>query len=385
MVIGRVVLALGVVFAGLGTGIASGFGKGRHWAVGQAGGDTVESAVDSEIARYFLEEYLQGKRSEPRFDGPIDSIVKGVSGRALTNASLKGVVARTSPDFGALLFAHLETQRNQAVKTAFLREYGLARQGRMDLHDAAERFKIVLVPGLFYRSKPETKGDLREVKSVLEAEGIEVVSIPIQEAGTVEENAGIIAAFIRREPATRKRLILVSTSKGGPETLFALGHLIGEEDAGKVALWFSIGGALRGSYLADRWLRWPFRGLAVAVGWLKGFSIDMIASLSVAESALRMERIRMPQHIRIIHFVGVPLSGTVIGEMQGGYRSLLPYGPNDGITLLPDEVLPGAEVITALGLDHWYRDPDIRLKIPALLAAITRTDRKSAPCIPPGD
>lgn len=361
-----------VAFLGLCAGFASTAGTGRVAAAGKIGGDTIASEVDSEIARYFMEDYLPGKRTNPRFDAGIDSILQEAARRPFTNASLKAIAERTSADFAAMLFAHLQTQWNLEVKKAFLREYEHVKQGWVDLQIASGQYKIVLVPGLFYRSKPETKGDLREVKATLEAKGFEVVTIPILDAGTVEQNAGIIADFIKNEPSAGKKIILVSTSKGGPETAFALGHLIGGADTEKIDMWFSVGGALRGSFLADRWMRWPSRWLVAVVGLFQGFSTGMVASLSVEESTLRMKRIRIPAHIRVVHFVGVPLSGTVTDEVRGGYEALHPYGPNDGITLLQDEIIEGSTVITGLGLDHWYRDPDLRRKILALVAAVTR-------------
>lgn len=53
-------------------------------------------------------------------------------------------------------------------------------------------------------------------------------------AGTVEQNAGIIAGFIKTESPAGKKIILVSTSKGRPETGYAFGHLIGGADACKI-------------------------------------------------------------------------------------------------------------------------------------------------------
>lgn len=41
-------------------------------------------------------------------------------------------------------------------------------------------------------------------------------------------------------------------------------------------------------------------------------------------------------------------------------------GPNDGLTLLADELIPGGVVVTDVGLDHYYKDPIIELKTIAL-------------------
>ncbi|MBL7715863.1 MAG: hypothetical protein JNL01_10400 [Bdellovibrionales bacterium] len=352
-------------------GCASTSHSGRITAQGEIGRDKISSEVDSEIARYFIEEYLPAKKSNPQLDAKISSILGELEKTPLSNERLKEIADQTSLDFGAMLFAHLQTKRNLKIKNAFITQYDLVKQGKLHLKEATQRYRIVLVPGLFYRSKPETKGDLREVKQVLEEAGFEVVSVPILEAGSVEENAAIIADFIKNESVQDKKLILVSTSKGGPDTLYALGALLDQESAKKVSLWFSVGGALRGSYLADLWSKWPRSWLASVIGVFQGFSISMVRSLSVEESKKRLEKIKIPNHIRVVHFVGVPLSGTVSDEVKGGYKELQSCGPNDGITLLSDEILDGSSVITALGLDHWYRDPDLKRKILALVATVT--------------
>jgi hypothetical protein len=361
-----------VVALGLVGGCASVPKPSRAVVTGEVGGDPVSSTVDSSIARYFLEHYLHGKKTDPHFDSLIDSILRETEGKPITNTEMKSIADRTSIDFGALIFAYLQTERHPEIKRIFLQDYELAKEGQLDLHAAASRYKVALVPGLFYQSKPHTKGDLREVRATLEEAGFEVVSIPILEAGSVEQNAKIIADFIKNEPVTQKKIALVSTSKGGPDTIYALGHLLSPVDTKKIAIWFSIGGAIRGSYLADHWTQPPQRWLASVVGVFAGFSIDMVDSLSVRDSRKRMELIRVPPHICVVHFVGVPLSGTVIPEVREGFGDLCRYGPNDGVTLLSDEIIEGSTVITALGLDHWYRDPDLKRKILALVSTVTR-------------
>ena len=52
------------------------------------------------------------------------------------------------------------------------------------------------------------------------------------------------------------------------------------------------------------------------------------------------------------------------------YEALRSAGPNDGLTLLPDELVPGGAVITDIGLDHYYRDPEVELKSLALAYAV---------------
>lgn len=360
------------VLSGVIVGCASIPKSYRVMAAGEIGGDAISSEVDSDVARYFLEDYLKGGRADPRFDSLIDSILQEMESAPITNEKLKAISDQTSVDFGAMLFAHLETQRNLGIKKGYLREYERVKNSQVDLHEAALRYKIVLIPGLFYQSKPETKGDLRDVRFTLQEHGFEVVSVPILDAGTVEQNARLIADFIKDESETDKEIILVSASKGGPDTLYALGHLLNESDSKKISVWFSIGGALHGSFLADNWIGWPKRWVASVVGLFYGFSVDMIESLSVQKSRERMAQVHIPPHIWVIHFVGVPLSGTVTDKVRGSYEALRSYGPNDGVTLLADEIVGNSTVITTLGLDHWFRDPDLKHKILALVSTVTK-------------
>jgi hypothetical protein len=68
--------------------------------------------------------------------------------------------------------------------------------------------------------------------------------------------------------------------------------------------------------------------------------------------------------------VGAPLSGQIAAYVQGRYDDLKSLGPNDGLTLLADELIDGGVVITDIGLDHYYLDPEIDLKTFALTAVI---------------
>jgi hypothetical protein len=356
----------------VGTGCATEPQIRARFASGEVGGDGVSSQVDSEIARYFLEDYLRGNRVNPQWDAQIEGLLTEASRQPLTAEVLKAVADQTSVDFSAMLFAQIETTRNSASKAIFIEQYRLVQRGKVDLRAATQRYKVVLIPGLFYRSNPETKADLREVQVTLQEAGFDVVSIPILEAGPVEVNARIIADFIQREPANDKAFILVSTSKGGGDTFYALGRLMDPATASKVAIWFSVGGLLRGTALADKWLPWPNRWIISIVGAFAGFTLEGVRSISVPASLKRMEESRIPPHVCVVHFIGVPLSGTVIGAAKGNYEALRRYGPNDGLTLLTDEILPGSTVITALGLDHYYQDPDLRRKMLALVSTVTQ-------------
>ena len=68
--------------------------------------------------------------------------------------------------------------------------------------------------------------------------------------------------------------------------------------------------------------------------------------------------------------VGAPLSGQVAADVKGRWKTLARFGPNDGLTLLADEVLNSGRVVFAIGQDHYYRDPEIDLKALALACLV---------------
>ena len=56
---------------------------------GMVGGQTIETRVDSEVARYYLENYLAGKRSDAALDERIDRVYQSVNGNLPDRSELK--------------------------------------------------------------------------------------------------------------------------------------------------------------------------------------------------------------------------------------------------------------------------------------------------------
>src|SRR6266498_1805591 len=156
---------------------------------GTVGGQTIETRVDSEVARYYLADYLAGKRSNTIVDERIDHV---------SSESLNGL-----PDRDRLKRLHPVTGADLALPRAALRRVGLAHYF------------------------------------------VETV-----EDGAIEANADLVAAAIRARGQTGRRMIVVSVSKSGPEVALALTRL-GPNDSRRVAAWVNIAGTLHGSPLAD--------------------------------------------------------------------------------------------------------------------------------------
>ena len=76
---------------------------------------------------------------------------------------------------------------------------------------------------------------------------------------------------------------------------------------------------------------------------------------------------------RVVDYVGIPLSGQVGQYARSNYPVLSRWGPNDGLTLLGDALVPGSLTIVAFGRDHFVaEDPQIDAKSVALMRVMAR-------------
>jgi hypothetical protein len=335
-------------------------------------GQEIKTTVDSEIARYYLEKYLQGVRSNPEYDHAIEQAHEIGDGKPLDSDNLQGLSERFSPVFAALYFVIRVNQDPSSLKAqqAFRAHLAALRTG--DGRTGAQRDKkidsylIAFVPGYAYKQDPDLGADFRRQRSVMDRAGFKTLLIETDEVGTVEKNAAIIASALMRLSTHHENIIVVSTSKGGPEVALALGKLLTPHQSRQVQAWISVGGILRGSPLADRALVWPRSWWARIGIFFLGLPQENIENLSTRRRKEVFNQLVFPGHVFVVHYVGVPLSGQVSRDVRGRYRALRKLGPNDGLTLLTDELVPRGVVITDVGLDHYYRDPEIDLKAVAL-------------------
>ena len=196
--------------------------------------------------------------------------------------------------------------------------------------------------------------------------GLDVQLAATEEDGTIEENAEIIARIVRAESRNHSKLILVSTSKAGPETALALGRILRPAETTSVRAWISVGGLIRGTFLADRVMTWPKSWIVRMIFSFEKIAFRSLPGLTARASRPRMNSIRLPQNILVVQYVAAPLSGNVADDVKARYSYLRKFGPNDGLTLLADELLPGGVTVIEPELDHFYRDPEINLKSLAL-------------------
>jgi hypothetical protein len=297
-----------------------------------------------------------------------DALARGDT--AVLRAALATIARAESVDAAALaLAAALQAQpRNRDFRARL----DAAGAPAADLEATRARYLFLMVPGWRYRVNRETGADLARPRALLERLGFATVLVPLDENGAIDANARALAAEIVRLRADGRALILVSTSKGGPETHFALDLLRRAGGAGHVAAWINIGGLLNGSAIADGWAAWPRRWLAAFVFAFQGFDMAAIDSMTTATSRARFAAATLPDHVLVVNYLAVPLASEVSPPAQGGYAALVDEGPNDGLTLLADAIVPAGTTVVARGLDHFYAAPDLDDRIAAMGRAIVR-------------
>jgi hypothetical protein len=371
--VGTAGLGLSVFLCLLSFGCAS---VTKYPVQGTLAGQAIATTIDSELSKYYLEHYLRNNHINPAYDQEIDRVLAIRNQRPLDSDSLRELTQEFSPDFATLYFVSRVYQDpiNRKAQDAFHAHVATLRaKGPQEVFRIAKRsasYLIVFVPGYAYMRDPTTGADFAQQRRLMTQAGFKNVLIETDELATVDTNAKLVASEILRLNEEHRRIILVSTSKGGTEVALAIGKLLPPERLEGVKAWISIGGLLRGTPSADQALQWPKSWLVRAAFVFTGHRGEVIEDLSTKKRREVFAQLEFPGDILTLQYVGVPLSGQIAEYVQGRYDNLKDLGPNDGLTLLADELVDGGIVITDIGLDHYYLDPEIDLKTFALASVV---------------
>ncbi len=349
--------ALQAIAALLVLSMATGCGTNRFPARGMVAGQLVATTVDSAAAQTLVTDTPRRLDALP---APADRV------------GWLALAAGTSLDTAALLLAATIAADpvNACWRERYEAELAALRAG-VAPELATEDVLVLAVPGWMYRRSPETGADLARPRAALARLGIASTLVATVENGSVEENAAIIADAVRRHAAAGRTLILLSASKGGAEVAEALGHLLAPEEAQAVRAWVNVGGLLRGTPLADLATTWPTSWLAAAYfAWRDQPAGAGVASLRTDRSSARLERQRLPDALRLVNLVGIPLSGQIGPHARFGYARLARHGPNDALTPIADILALGGVTIAEIGLDHYFADPEMDRKSAALAVVV---------------
>jgi hypothetical protein len=336
---------------------------------GSVGGQTIESRVDSEVARYYLASYLAGKHGNATLDERIDRVNQSVNGNLPDRGELKRLSEEFSNDFAALYLAD-QIERapvNRRFRSAFDKTYDYTRkalpENRVTLPAAAAGYEVMFIPAYLYKRITFTGADLAAPRAALQRVGFTCHFVETDEDGTVEANADLVIAAIRARAQSGRRLILVSASKSGPEVALALTRL-GPPETRHVAVWINTVGALQGSPMADERLA---PELEYIVGKVK---LGGRESMMTALSRQRFNSFHVPEHVLVVNYFGIPVSGSISFLARRGFFPLQKYGPNDGVLLLSDMIFPGGITLAELGSDHFLLSDHLDITTVALAITV---------------
>jgi hypothetical protein len=335
---------------------------------GTVGGQTIKTRVDSEVARYYVGNYLAGNRSDVVLDERIDRVYQSANGNLPDRNDLKQLSDDFSVDFAALYFADqiARLPANRRFRNAFEQAYDYARKAfPEDRVRLPSDYEVLVVPLYLYKRIFAVGADLSGPRAALEKVGLNTHFVETDDDGAVETNADLVNAAIRARAQSGRRLIILSASKSGPEVALALTKLAPSE-ARHVAAWINAVGSLQGTPLADERL---FPEIKLITG-----EVDVAGreSLTTARSRQRFDSFRIPEHVLVVNYFGVPVIGSISLMLRRSFFPLRKYGPNDGVLLLPDMIFPGGVTLTELDEDHLMRGKPVDIATVALAITVIR-------------
>jgi hypothetical protein len=335
-------------------------------------GIKISTTVDSEVARYYVEEYVHGKNEKQELHERIDELYVQYRKSLPSRVELATISSDFSVDFAALFFADrlLADECNRSINQNFVQYLGI--DGAAGLN--ASPYLLLFVPGWDYAENGHLTGaDFAQPRKLATKLGIENYLVQLPPTGSVEESAAVLAAEIAKHVHSDKRIVLAGASSAGPAIQLTLGELLGKEELSSVKAWLNLGGILQGSPLVDYLQLRPQRWLFNLVVWFKGWHKNSILSMGIVPSRKRFQRLKISADIFIVNYLGIPLSGQLSRYSKDKYPLLASNGPNDGLTLISDVIAPNSLTIVALGSDHFFaEDPKINDKTEALMKLIIR-------------
>jgi hypothetical protein len=354
-----------------------------------AKGILAEQAWTAEVDHPIARDYLEGRTLPPDLERIRHAHVAG--GSLPTEPELSYLTTRYSPDVATLFF--MEAIRAHDPSRSIQREYAeavgrLMETGETPVLDvSSSRLTVAFAPGWFYKSYgAETGADFQRQLAQLARVGVPAELIETDENGTVESNAVIIAESLRRLQREGREVLIVSGSKSGAEVAVALGEVLRPEETTGVLAWLSIGGVHQGSPFADWALNPTVCWISQLHLGLQGFDLEGALSLQTNRRRAHFANLQFPEHVLLVSYVPVPVSGDISNRGAFGYSRMRHLGPNDGLTMLVDQLLPGGLTIVEPGVDHYFDHPDRELRSLALLEVLlTRLGAASATKSNPGD
>jgi hypothetical protein len=221
-----------------------------------------------------------------------------------------------------------------------------------------------IVPGAFYRERPETGAGGERLVTIAERLGCRLERVPVASFGSLAENARTLRDWLAARPG--ETFVLVSLSKGTLDVRTALAEPDAEWAFRNVMAWVNLSGLFQGTALVTWLNRQPLRVLLVRLYcWWLGYRFATLAELDRRPAG----GLELPRHMRILHVVGFPLLRNLSSPLaRRAYARLEPLGPNDGGgNLLADVARWPGVVYPVWGTDHYLQ---ARWDIDGLIARV---------------
>jgi hypothetical protein len=292
-------------------------------------------------------------------DAPVDEIdlarradpyVARFAGRVPTTAELSALARDADLDLATMAFYRAVLASPD--HGAFVR--------RVDATPAAPparpgRLRLLIVPAMFYRERPDLGGDGSLVQTVARACGLDVAVAPTRSKGSISENAAILRDTLGAGPDVPTWIL--SLSKGSGEVRLAMQQAPDSDAWRHVRGWINVSGIVRGSHVIDFMAATPSGRLrARAICLALGTSYTGVQELLTTHPFWQAPFV--PRlGVAVVNLVGVPLGCHVQRALVPRYRRLGALGPNDGFMLLPDTLTPGGAIYPIWGSDHLFRSP----------------------------
>jgi hypothetical protein len=285
---------------------------------------------------------------------------------ALSPERLRELTAQQGCDFTTALLHRRMVE--SGIHSPFLRE----------LHNPPpatlrRTFRVVIVPGAFYRENPRTGADGRLARDVAQQLGLRVTLAPISSTGTLSENSKILAEWLMAQNGDP--LVLVSISKGGGDVKTALARSDADQVFDRVIGWVNLCGILDGTPMADWLLSSSLLACANRFVYrMRGRSLEFLSDLRRFPGCSLDFPLTLPAHLRAIHVIGFPLRRHLrTGLARRCHARLASFGPNDGSILLADALRWPGQLCPVWAADHYLQPiEDVRPLLAALFGHLAR-------------
>jgi len=295
--------------------------------------------------------YLSAPVDEIELAARVLPLIQALDGHLPDTAFFQKLSAQEGLDY-ATMALHLAIRRMNGNRK-FISELE-SMPINPDTSDSGQR--VVLIPALFYAEHPEVGADGQIALDVARKLGFDAVRAPTKSMGSMSGNAVILHEFLHSLPP--RPTILVSLSRGTGEVRLFFDRFQNDAVLESIQGWVNICGLVNGTPIHDmktrnRWETLKYRAIVALLGGKFSDFLDLCTTHPHWRRPLMI-----PPHVTVINALGTPLPCHMQTHLMGRYRSLAAFGPNDGMNVCRNALLPGC-TYPIWGADHFFRSYEV--------------------------